>query len=75
MIGGNPLPLIVAIAGRLLCTDCAAEHCVANPSHYGTEREPTRSEITAGFYACDVCECTGEQALRDGYATRRSEEL
>jgi hypothetical protein len=70
MIGGNPLPLLIALAGRVLCRDCANEHCDANPTHRGTEREPTKSEIGAALYSCAACDCTGEQALRDGYATR-----
>lgn len=73
MIGGNPLPFLIAIAGRVLCQDCANEHCDANPTHRGTEREPTKDEIAAALYSCAACDCTGEQALRDGYATRQPE--
>jgi hypothetical protein len=66
MFAGNPLPLLVAISGRVLCSDCAAEHCQANPSRTGTEREPTRAEIAAALYSCAACDCVGEQARRDG---------
>lgn len=71
MVESPSLPLLVTIAGRVLCPDCAVEHVVANPAHRGTEREPTREEIVAAFYTCAACDCTGEQAIRDGRVTRR----